>query len=248
MAWAPPRREATDRPQRIALLALYRMKLRHAITVVLVSFSGAVRVHVAVEGGIGIGKTTLLQDLQAHLKDPSIAFRTEPVDVWREHGLLDGMYNKSLSSAVFQLTALTTRFGGLLTALADPEVAIVVTERSMRSDYQVFAESNLEDQVELAAYRVAYEHLRQAIPEDVVEATVYLAAPNTDIVRNRIRNRGRPEEQNIPETYLEALSDAHERMFQAITHHKLRVDASQPPEVVAQEVIAFVKSLSAESS
>jgi deoxyadenosine/deoxycytidine kinase len=90
------------------------------------------RLIIAIEGNIGIGKSTLLANLRKHFAlDESVAIVDEPVALWEEHGLLEAMYTDTLSRCAFQLMALTTRYTALLDALAS-KAKVIITERSVR--------------------------------------------------------------------------------------------------------------------
>ena len=90
------------------------------------------RLIIAIEGNIGIGKSTLLANLRKHFAlDESVAIVDEPVALWEKHGLLEAMYTDTLSRCAFQLMALTTRYTALLEALAS-KAKIIITERSVR--------------------------------------------------------------------------------------------------------------------
>ena len=61
---------------------------------------------VSVEGGIGVGKSTVM----THLQSASRPFYIdEPVDLWEKAGLLDAMYRGTIPPGTFQIAALSTR-------------------------------------------------------------------------------------------------------------------------------------------
>ena len=100
--------------------------------------------HLAVEGGVGVGKSTCIAALAARFAaDPAIVVLPEPVEDWRKSGLLRRMYDGSMSKLEFQTIALATIVGPLLEALHRPGVRLVVTERSPRSSREIFAVLNL---------------------------------------------------------------------------------------------------------
>jgi deoxyadenosine/deoxycytidine kinase len=225
-----------------------------------------VRTLLSIEGNIGIGKSTLLDNLRERFaeSDPHVAFVPEPVDTWERHGLLQAMYSGELGRCPFQLMALTTRFTAVLEALNNnPESTLIITERSIFSDKACFAEVNLDRPAERAAYQASYEALRDALPKDIRTASVLLSAP-MEVIRERIAKRNRAAEQGqpsdapetasedeagstsggIPTAYLQQLEDAHLDFFNSLDEHERRmVDATQPPFAVADDVFNAINEM-----
>ena len=68
-------------------------------------------VHISIEGGIGVGKSTVLNRLkQALAKISGVVFVDEPVEEWLRHGFLqasyDGLSNSTLT-IMLPFTAMT---------------------------------------------------------------------------------------------------------------------------------------------
>jgi hypothetical protein len=87
---------------------------------------------IAIEGNIGVGKSTQIKRLQELFKeDERIVVLPEPVDEWVDKGFLAGMYDGSISKGEFQHMVLMSLAGDLLKALArKPTPAVIITERS----------------------------------------------------------------------------------------------------------------------
>ena len=214
------------------------------------------KVIIAIEGNIGVGKSTVLNNLKAHFSgDARVAFVDEPVGVWEEHNLLEAMYTNRISRCSFQLMALTTRYGSLLSTLASSSAELIITERSIFSDRGCFAAVNLEAGSEdHAAYAVAHDALCEAMPAGLHHATVLLDAPRST-VQSRIAQRGRAAEKTddaddadsnvgVPEPYLAALDEAHAAYFETrAPRARRRIDASATPDIVCAAVLAAVASL-----
>lgn len=178
---------------------------------------------VCVEGPIGVGKSTLLDSIAA-LDTPGIATLKEPVDDWcavdcgNGKNMLEAMYDKSLNSAIFQLTVLQSRFGPLISTLAKDDTKIVFSERGPWSEKYVFAKSNL-NAVEFACYEYAHGSLISdlfPLAGTVEVLFLHLELPVTSVV-SRIKQRGRKEEVGIDEAYLERLDAAHGLMKSELT-------------------------------
>ena len=98
---------------------------------------------ISVEGGIGVGKSTLLELLKKLFDGKmGIVFVDEPVEEWITEGFLAGMYDGSISAAAFQHMVLQSLAGDLLKAMATGSPAVVITERSPFSNYHVFGKAS----------------------------------------------------------------------------------------------------------
>lgn len=85
---------------------------------------------ISIEGGIGVGKSTLFAKLKAKFKENvSIAFVSEPAEEWTNYGFLQGMYDGTINRATFQHMVLMSLTADLLKALKKkPDV--IISERS----------------------------------------------------------------------------------------------------------------------
>lgn len=121
-------------------------------------------VYVAIEGSVGAGKSTCMRLLEERYRhDPTVKILHEPVDAWREAGLLQRFYSGSLTKLEFQLIAMTTLVAPIAAALRTPGVELVISERSLMSNRDVFASLNLKpDQMD--ALDVVYKSLDDALP------------------------------------------------------------------------------------
>lgn len=207
---------------------------------------------ITLEAGIGAGKTTLLNRLK-HLvsSDPAtfgslqpheVAIVEEPVDLWREYGLLQKMYEGEISPLEFQLAALTSRFGGLAQHFQNPHLKLIISERSMWSDRHVFATTTFksEDNTAWDAYEVAYKQLIGVVPPNMNVVHVSLNVEISEIER-RIEQRGREEEQSINVDYLHKLEKAHTQWMATSTYPFETVDGNAPPHKVVEDVLQIIR-------
>ena len=197
--------------------------------------------HLALEGGVGVGKSTCLAALaERFAHDPAVVILPEPVDAWRERGLLRRMYADEMTKLEFQLVALATIAGPLAEALRWPGVRLVITERSPLSSWRVFAELNLGG-ADMAAFELAYAAVQRMLPERR-EATAYLRLDAATTLQ-RIARRGRSEEGKLDGDFACAVTEQHEAMVGAIPHRKHYIDAAGSPAEVAEAVLAIAESM-----
>jgi deoxyguanosine kinase len=159
--------------------------------------------HIAVEGPIGVGKTSLV-DLLAHRFDAlKILERTE-------NPFLEDFYHDKPGSAFqAQLFFLLNRYQQQK-ELAQGDLFSQVT----LSDYlfakdKIFAYLNLDDS-ELMVYERLYALLEQNIPRP--DLVIYLQASDK-VLLERIRHRSREFEVGISERYVSELNRAYNYFF-----------------------------------
>jgi deoxyguanosine kinase len=160
--------------------------------------------YIAVEGPIGVGKTTLAHKLaetfnyDVFLEQPS------------ENPFLESFYKNPTQSALSaQLFFLFQRMQQIQDLkqrnLFEPvRVADFVIEKD-----RLFAEVNLSKE-EMQLYDKVYEHL--TIDAPTPDLVIYLQAP-VDVLLDRINRRGNKNEKYLTADYLDKLNEAYSKFF-----------------------------------
>jgi deoxyguanosine kinase len=159
--------------------------------------------YVAIEGAIGVGKTTLARMLGEHLGSDLL------LEVFEENPFLSKFY-ESRARYAFQ----TQMFFLLSRYRQQAQVGQQLAERSLIADY-VFAKDRLFARLNLAGDEWdVYEQIHGALAQQVVlpDLVVYLQA-DTDVLMARIAQRDRPYERDMDRTYIEMLRRAYEQFF-----------------------------------
>jgi deoxyadenosine/deoxycytidine kinase len=160
--------------------------------------------YIAVEGVIGVGKTTLAKRLAKSLGASAL------LEVVEENPFLPKFYeDPETYSFQTQIFFLLSRYRQQL-ELSQREL---FTE-SIVADYifakdQIFATLNLAE-AELALYRTIVPLLEARLHRP--DLVIYLQA-TTEILLDRIKRRGRIYEQGLSREYLETLADAYNHFF-----------------------------------
>ena len=159
--------------------------------------------HIAVEGPIGVGKTTLATRLSEALRYPLLL---EPTT---ENPFLDRFYREGRRHALpTQLFFLLHR-ARQVAALDDDLVGSLVVSDFLIEKDRLFAELNL-DPDELGIYEQIWRSLDIRPPAP--DLVIYLQAPPPVLIE-RIRHRGVGFEQHIGDEYLTSLCAAYTRFF-----------------------------------
>ncbi|HOE34354.1 MAG: deoxynucleoside kinase [Chloroflexi bacterium] len=160
---------------------------------------------IAIEGVIGVGKTTLARFVHT-------AFAADLLlEVFEENPFLSDFYSdRSRYAFQTQIFFLLSRYQQQHRVI--PET--LAAGRTIISDYTfekdaLFAGINLAGD-ELAMYHRVHEALAEKIPQP--NLVVYLRA-STDTLMQRIAHRDRPYERGMDRAYIDQLNQAYEAFF-----------------------------------
>jgi deoxyguanosine kinase len=165
---------------------------------------GVVRpVYIAIEGVIGVGKTTLARLLQPGFRSALVleAFDRNPF-------LSDFYRDRARYAFQTQMFFLLSRYRQGQT------VSELMGQRPVIADY-IFAKDSLFAHLNLAGDELElYDRLYDALAEQmpVPDLVIYLRA-NIDVLMTRIAVRDRSYERAIDRSYIESLRQTYERLF-----------------------------------
>jgi len=160
--------------------------------------------HVAIEGAIGVGKTTVVDRLAERLEAKKL------IEDWSTNPFLrafyDGRPGAAFQSELFFLLSRYRQQQELMQRQLFTQTTLVdyVFERS-----RLFAYLNLDDS-ELLIYDKLFALLAESVPRP--DLVVYLQAP-TEVLMRRVKARGRPEESQLSEEYLAEVNRAYNHYF-----------------------------------
>ncbi|GER78414.1 MAG: deoxynucleoside kinase [Anaerolineales bacterium] len=167
--------------------------------------------YVAIEGVIGVGKTTLARLLQP-------AFEAEILlEVFEENPFLSDFYaDRARYAFQTQIFFLLSRYHQQRRGVTET----VGAGKNLLSDYTfakdaLFARINLKGD-ELEMYRRVHAALAEKIP--LPDLLVYLRA-DTDVLMQRIALRDRPYERNMERGYIDELNRAYDDFFSSPYDH-----------------------------
>lgn len=165
----------------------------------------------AIEGVIGVGKTTLARMLQPEFDADLV------LEVFEENPFLSSFYGDRARYAFqTQIFFLLSRYHQQRRNISDrlTEAKAIISDYTFEKD-ALFARINLSgDELEMY-YRVQEALAEKITPPDLF---VYLRA-NTDTLMRRIALRDRPYERQMERAYIDMLNRSYEEFFMGTTHN-----------------------------
>lgn len=183
---------------------------------------------VALEGNIGSGKSTLMEELKKHCVNLPIVFLREPVDLWAkitdkdDVTMLEKFYaDKETYSFPFQIMAYISRLSLLKEARDKYPNHIIVTERSLNTDKHVFAQmlydARLIEEACMKIYLTWFDHF---IDDFDVSKIIYVDA-TPEKCKERVDIRHRQGEDKIALEYLTDCDKYHKKMLKEFDDNML---------------------------
>ena len=175
------------------------------------------KVIISIEGNIGVGKSTFINILKTKWTDSEVV--TEPVEMWKD---LVGSDGKNILQTFyediprwgysFQNVACITRMMKIEETIRKTNSKYIFLDRSLGTDKNVF-EAMLHDcgqinQLEHSMYNLWCDFYHKYVrPQNDIIYIYLKASPET--CANRIKKRGRIEEESIEIEYLVGLDKYH---------------------------------------
>jgi deoxyguanosine kinase len=187
--------------------------------------------YLAIEGVIGVGKTTLARLLQP-------VFQTQILlEIFEENPFLSDFYfDRTRYAFQTQIFFLLSRY-----RQQREFIPSALKKGDLISDYtfdkdSLFAHLNL-DGDELQTYTLLHEALGERIPPP--DLVLYLKV-DTDVAMRRIAMRDRPYERNMERAYIADLNAAYDHFFGTTAANTLVIDTSSIDFVANPEHLAYI--------
>ena len=195
--------------------------------------------YIAIEGNIGSGKSTLIENLNNVLQKYSRSLIQEPVKSWQmfseknpetdiETNILDNFYkDKKRWAYTMQSVAFLTRTYWLMNSSS---VEIKLSERSIFTDYDIFGKMCYENkdmsEIEKQIYDFWFKWLLKLSKETKYkiepDAFIYLKT-SPEKCFERIQKRGREEEKEVTLEYITKVHEYHENFIEKLYNNNIPV-------------------------
>ena len=232
---------------------------------------------ISFDGNIGSGKSTTCEEYEQYLKneihtsvgsektplfpnitsfEEEVCFLDEPVTLWNEVcdengvNILTNLYRNIRANAFkFQMMAYISRLSLLRKAVKNPKVKLIITERSVETDRNVFAKMLYDagdiSHDEFQIYTLWFDEFLTDVP---LSGIVYIHA-SPDVCVERIHKRARTGETIQPE-YIERCHQYHEDWIRGRNCPLLELpaneDMDQSPTVMSERmkrITEFIRGL-----
>lgn len=171
---------------------------------------------ISIEGNIGSGKSTLIEQLKRSICNERICFLEEPVELWNtivdKEGItiLEHYYKDNKRYAFsFQMMAYISRLSILKKAIESNQYDVIISERCLYTDKYVFCQmlydTHLIDHLDYSIYNKWFDEF------NIISDIQYVYLKTDPLVSyERVVKRSRMGE-TIPFDYLETCNEYHNR-------------------------------------
>jgi deoxyadenosine/deoxycytidine kinase len=203
---------------------------------------------ISIEGNIGSGKSTLVEYLKSLQK---YIFVDEPVNEWlsiknnQGKNSLECFYeNQNENAFCFQVLAYITRLKKLMDKMKEnPDNVVIITERSIETDRNVFAKMLYEDgylsSIEWETYNYWFNTFKETSKVDLI---IYIKTSPIKCLE-RINKRNRVEESNISIDYLEKCNKFHDDWLNSINNNIIIIDGHDTVDIIRNQVINILNNI-----
>jgi len=194
--------------------------------------------YLAIEGVIGVGKTTLARLLQPMFQSGVL------LEVFEENPFLSDFYadrqRYAFQTQIFFLLSRYHQQRRTVGNLLEQQPGGLIADYTFEKD-ALFARINLKgDELEMY-YRVHEALAEKIVPPDLI---LYLRA-DTEVLMQRIAQRDRPYERNMERAYISELNEAYEAFFADSQGHRspvLVIDTNNLDYVRRREDLEWVET------
>jgi deoxyguanosine kinase len=183
---------------------------------------------VSIEGSIGVGKSTVLHELEKR----GHVVQGESVEHWT---LLQKMYENPMQyGALFQIQVITS--------FANQKKNLQFQERSAIVSRGVFTEMMHKDGYISKQQVETIDQVLHWIPTPQPQLHIYLKADHK-LCQRRIAWRGRDGEEAVHLDYLHKLEDAYMTFLPSVNHKIIVVEEEHTPEQIADKILEYVHQM-----
>jgi deoxyadenosine/deoxycytidine kinase len=201
---------------------------------------------ISIDGNVGSGKSTLIEGFKK--SGQKYVLVDEPVKEWLEvkdkygNNALECFYKDQKENAFcFQVLAYITRLSKLMETMKTVDKdTIIITERSIETDRNVFAKMLYEDglisSIEWETYNYWFNTFKEISKIDYI---IYIKT-SPEKCLERINKRNRSEESNISIDYLIKCDKFHNDWLESSSTKMITIDGHESIEEIKIKVSSFL--------
>jgi deoxyadenosine/deoxycytidine kinase len=200
---------------------------------------------VSIEGNIGVGKTTMIDNIERYINNNNIldiVVMREPIEKWTEQdadgtSILEKFYKyKNKYTFSFQIYVILTIIEAIKNIIKlNPACKIIICERSLSASRYVFADMlHAENIFDTTQYNIYCKLYNEIAPDYLAVQTVYLSCPLTT-VKERIQKRNRSGEEYVTMEYLEKCDEFYKKMIVKTDVPHIQIDISKNISFISAE-------------
>lgn len=204
---------------------------------------------ISVDGNIGSGKSTFVRLIGEHFKD-NVCILKEPVDEWENikdrsgKTIIQNFYENQQDYAFsFQMMAYISRLSSLRRLVKSNPNGIIITERSVLTDRQVFAKMLFDaGKIKEIEYSIYLKWFDEYVEDYPISHIIYLKT-TPEICGERIKKRLRDGEDNVELDYLKSCDDYHETWLQKTDIQVMEISGNPDIEKMPSTIDKWMKQI-----
>ena len=204
---------------------------------------------ISVDGNIGSGKSTFVRLIGEHFKD-NVCILKEPVDEWENikdrsgKTIIQNFYENQQDYAFsFQMMAYISRLSSLRRLVKSNPNGIIITERSVLTDRQVFAKMLFDaGKIKDIEYSIYLKWFDEYVEDYPISHIIYLKT-TPEICGERIKKRLRDGEDNVELDYLKSCDDYHETWLQKTDIQVMEISGNPDIEKMPSTIDKWMKQI-----
>ena len=204
---------------------------------------------ISVDGNIGSGKSTFVRLIGEHFKD-NVCILKEPVDEWENikdrsgKTIIQNFYENQQDYAFsFQMMAYISRLSSLRRLVKSNPNGIIITERSVLTDRQVFAKMLFDaGKIKEIEYSIYLKWFDEYVEDYPISHIIYLKT-TPEICGERIKKRLRDGEDNVELDYLKSCDDYHETLLQKTDIPVMEISGNPDIEKMPSTIDKWMKQI-----
>ena len=204
---------------------------------------------ISVDGNIGSGKSTFVRLIGEHFKD-NVCILKEPVDEWENikdrsgKTIIQNFYENQQDYAFsFQMMAYISRLSSLRKLVKSNPNGIIITERSVLTDRQVFAKMLFDaGKIKEIEYSIYLKWFDEYVEDYPISHIIYLKT-TPEICGERIKKRLRDGEDNVELDYLKSCDDYHETWLQKTDIPVMEISGNPDIEKMPSTIDKWMKQI-----